>query len=162
MALSPQKCVLPGLRRGGSGDPRLFSDAGSLPRGKQRDPGDSRQLLSALSWPREEVGPELPGADVRPEGRSWKQCRGGDDGVGVRSGCAVNRRLLSSGSGRAALCQSPLCAAGEQAPGPSFHLLPNELRQGITIKGKGEKKKKRQRDLKRLFLSFMCGSGQTY
>lgn len=55
----------------------------------------------------------------------------------------MNCRLLSSGSGRAALCQSPLCAAGEQAPGPSFHLLPNELRQGITIKGRGRKKKKR-------------------
>lgn len=46
----------------------------------------------------------------------------------------------SLGSVRAALCQSPLCAAGERAPGPCFHLLPNELRQGITIKGAGERK----------------------
>ena len=62
----------------------------------------------------------------------------GREGVGVRSGCWVTHDDKSLGSVKAALCQSPLYAAGEQAPGPSFHLLPNELRQGITIKGGGE------------------------
>lgn len=62
-------------------------------------------------------------------------------GVGKESGWGVGARwnagfyhLAWSGW---CCCQSPLCAAWEQAPGPSFHLLPNELRQGITIKGGG-------------------------
>lgn len=117
MTLSLHKYMLPGLQWGGSGDPGLFPNMGSLANCGRWDPGNSCQLPSAsqnLMWGRE--------------------------GVGVRSGCWVKHDDKSLGSVRAALCQSPLYAAGERAPGPSFHLLPNELRQGITIKGGGEGK----------------------
>lgn len=117
MTLSLHKYMLPRLQWGGSGDPGLFPNMGSLPDCGRWDPGNSCQLPSAsqnLMWGRE--------------------------GAGVRSGCWVKHDDKSLGSVRAALCQSPLYAAGERAPGPSFHLLPNELRQGITIKGGGEGK----------------------
>lgn len=62
----------------------------------------------------------------------------------------------SLGSVRAALCQSPLCAAGERARGPSFHLLPNELRQGITIKGRGEGKARSEETVSFINVAAEC------